>query len=99
MPYLSEEKNGGTVIRLFVQPKSSSNRITGIHGDAVKVCIAAPPVEGRANSEIIKFLAKIFHLPKTAVSIKSGHQSRTKRFLLAGLAPADAEKIVRRHLP
>lgn len=70
------------VISVFVQPKSSGNRIAGLHGDAIKIKLTAPPVEGEANKQCIKFLAKTLKLPKSALEIISGQASRNKRILI-----------------
>ena len=94
MPYIQGENNNSISLTVHVQPKSSKNRIAGLHGDAVKICITAPPVDGKANSALIVFLAKFFNIPKSAVTLKSGKQSRTKRFLLSGLSPAEAKTLL-----
>jgi len=85
MSYLSTYKDGRVLLRLFVQPKSSRNTFAGRHGDTVKLAITAPPVDGKANKAVIKFLASFFKLKKKDVTIKHGLQSRTKSILLAGL--------------
>ena len=71
----------GISFKVFVQPKSSKNMITGIYGDALKIKLTAPPVDGAANKMCIKFLAKCFKVPKTSLKIISGHTSRTKYVL------------------
>ncbi|MCF8067191.1 MAG: DUF167 domain-containing protein [Desulfobacterales bacterium] len=76
-----QEKPEGISIKVFVQPKSSQNKIVGIHGDALKVKLTAPPVEGAANNMCVKFLAKIFNIPKSSVEIVSGRTGRTKQIL------------------
>ncbi|MBF0224528.1 MAG: YggU family protein [Desulfobacterales bacterium] len=65
-------------LKIFVQPKSSKNSIVGIHGDALKIKIAAPPVDNEANKSCIEFLSKILKMPKSSMDIISGHTSRTK---------------------
>jgi uncharacterized protein (TIGR00251 family) len=69
----------GHSIKVFVQPRSSQNKIVGSYGDALKIKLTAPPVDGAANKMCIDFLAKLFKLPKTAIEIISGHSSRTKQ--------------------
>ena len=76
-----QEKPQGIFFKVFVQPKSSKNMITGIYGDAIKIKLTAPPVDGAANKMCIKFLAKCFKIPKTSLEIISGHTSRTKYLL------------------
>lgn len=98
-PSCLREDDGGTVaLTVYVQPKASRDRIAGLHGGAVKVCVTAPPVEGRANAAVSRFLAKLFHVPKSAVVLHSGRQNRTKKFLLRGLSLAEAEKILGKYL-
>ena len=71
----------GIIFKVFVQPKSSKNMITGIYSDALKIKLTAPPVDGAANKMCIKFLAKCLEVPKTSLEIISGHASRTKHLL------------------
>lgn len=87
MPYLTSTGNHPALISLYVQPKSSRIRITGLHDGAIKLTITAPPVEGKANSQVTGFLARLFKIPKSAVTVVSGHQSRHKKIALAGIEP------------
>ena len=79
---LSVSTAGGFLLRLHVQPRTSENRFAGMQGDALKLRLTAPPVEGKANQAIIAFLADFFRLPKSAFTIKNGHQSRFKTVLI-----------------
>jgi uncharacterized protein (TIGR00251 family) len=65
-------------LRIYTQPKSSRDEIVGLHGDELKVAITAPPVDGKANTHIIKFLAKQFGVAKYQVKIVKGELSRHK---------------------
>ena len=76
-----QENPQGIFFKVFVQPKSSKNMITGSYGNALKIKLTAPPVDGAANKMCIKFLAKCFKVPKTSLEIISGHTSRTKYVL------------------
>ena len=67
-----------------VQPKAARTACVGIHGDALKIRIAAPPVEGAANRELLRFLADQLSLPISAVHIESGESGRLKRVRLKG---------------
>lgn len=67
------------ILRCHLQPKASRDEISGLHGESVKIRIAAPPIEGRANAALIKFLAKTFGVAKRDVSIISGELGREKR--------------------
>ncbi len=77
----------GLVLSVRVQPKASRNAIRGVHGEALKIALTAPPVEGAANKALIAFLAKSLHIPKASIEILSGHTSRSKRLLLS-IAPS-----------
>jgi len=79
--FLSENAQG-TMIQIFVQPRASKNELVGVHENFLKIRLAAPPVEGEANKECIKFMAKILHVPKSSVEIIQGHKSRRKTILI-----------------
>lgn len=65
-------------LRIFAQPKSSRNAFAGAHGDALKVRITAPPVDGAANRMCVAFISKTFGISKSCVQVISGESSRTK---------------------
>jgi hypothetical protein len=67
------------ILRILVQPKAGKDGLVGPHGDELKVRIHAPPVDGAANQALVKFLSKIFQVPKSRVSLLSGESSRHKR--------------------
>ncbi|NOX76244.1 MAG: YggU family protein [Gammaproteobacteria bacterium] len=67
------------ILSVRVQPRASSDNIVGPLGDALKVRITAPPVEGRANAHLIRFLAKVFAVPKSSILLMSGDNGRCKR--------------------
>jgi uncharacterized protein len=81
MQFLQETPQG-IVINIYVQPRSSRNRIIGLHGDSLKIAIQAPPVDDAANRMCIEFVSKCLNLPRSAVDIIGGHTSRRKRLLL-----------------
>lgn len=72
----------GLVLKIFVLPRSSKNMLAGRHGDALKIKLTAPPVEGAANKMCITFLARLLGLPKSSLQIVSGHTGRTKLVLV-----------------
>lgn len=95
MTYLREQAAGESVsLSIHVQPKASRTRIAGLHGDAVKLCITSPPVDGKANAAVIQFFAKLFKIPRAAVTLASGEASRDKRIILAGISAAQAEAVL-----
>ena len=65
-------------LNLHVQPGAKSSAISGLHGDALKIRLAAPPVEGRANKALMKFLAELFAVPLRDIKLLRGQQSRHK---------------------
>jgi uncharacterized protein (TIGR00251 family) len=67
------------LLAVHVQPKASRDRIDGIHGDRLKVRITAPPVDGRANEHLLRFLAGEFGVPRRRVVLLAGDSGRAKR--------------------
>lgn len=76
--------DGKLKFRVQVVPRASRSEIVGEHDGLLRVRIAAPPVEGAANEELIKVLAKRFRVPKSDVEIVSGHGSRVKQVVVSG---------------
>ena len=76
------EKPAGIQFKIRVQPRSSQNRVVGLYGDALKIKLTSPPVDGAANKMCIAYLAKRLGKPKSSLEIVSGHTSRTKLILL-----------------
>lgn len=62
-----------------LQPKASRDEFAGLHGERLKIRLTAPPVEGKANAQLLAFLAAAFAVSKSQVSLESGQQSRQKR--------------------
>ncbi len=85
MTYLSQLTDGTVLLRLYVQPKASKARITGLFDGCLKLAILAPPVDGKANEEVVKFLAGVLAIPGRDITIKSGIQGRKKQLLVKGL--------------
>ena len=72
--------------QVHVQPRARRDEIKGLHGDALKIRLSAPPVEDRANQALQKFLAKQLGVPPSAVEILTGHASRHKRVRVSGIS-------------
>jgi uncharacterized protein (TIGR00251 family) len=84
----------GATFAVKVHPRAKKNEITGEVGDALKVSVTTPPVEGRANEACIEFFAKLLKVPRSSVTIASGQSSRNKVIRVAGLtAQAVRERI------
>lgn len=64
---------------VFLQPRASRSSLVGLHDNAIKIALTAPPVDGEANKQLIQFLSKLFRVKKSAISIVSGEHSRHKR--------------------
>ena len=93
------EHPNGIVFNVFVQPRSSKNKIVGVHGDALKVKVTAPPVAGAANKMCLQFLAKCLATPYSRIEIISGQNSRTKQILLRSEqdCPSEKERALLKH--
>jgi uncharacterized protein len=74
------------ILSLRVVPRAAKSIIAGRRGDAILVRLAAPPVEGAANTALIELLAKTFRVPRRAITIVSGERSREKRVAIEGLS-------------
>lgn len=85
---------GGVFIEIWAKPRSSKTRITGTHGDALSVALAAPPVDGEANAELVSFFSKLLSLPKSSVEIASGQSGRKKRVFAKGIEAPTAKKLI-----
>jgi uncharacterized protein (TIGR00251 family) len=79
------DSGAGVTFSIKVHPRAKKNAITGEAGDALKVSLTAPPVEGRANDACIEFFAKLLKVPRSSVTIASGQSSRSKVVRVAGL--------------
>jgi uncharacterized protein len=81
-----------TRVRLRVAPGATRAGVVGRHGDAWKVRVTAPAEGGRANEAVVRLLAETFELPRTAVTLVSGHAARDKIVELAGIEPEAIER-------
>lgn len=77
----------GCVLTVHVQPGAKRTEVVGEHGDALKIRLAAPPVDGKANDALLAFLAETLALPRREVSLRAGQTSRRK-LVDIGLPPA-----------
>ena len=85
----------GSSFTVKVQPRARRNVVVGILGDALKIALTAPPVEGRANQALVEFLADLLNVPRASVKIAAGHNSRRKAVVIGGLSAAEVEKRLR----
>jgi uncharacterized protein (TIGR00251 family) len=77
-PWRRENADGSITLEIHAQPGAKKNEVAGVHGDALKIRIAAPPVEGKANDELRRFLAEAFGVPLRAVTLVRGETGRRK---------------------
>jgi uncharacterized protein len=89
---------GGVTLAVRAQPGAKKTAITGIYGEGasaqLKIAVQAPPIEGRANTALIAFLAGLFNVPKNSVELMSGELSRSKVFLLRGVTEQKARELL-----
>ena len=76
----------GATFSVRVQPRAKKNAITGVMGDALKLSLTAPPVEGRANEAVVEFFAKLLNVSRSSVTIAAGESSRNKVIRVAGMS-------------
>jgi hypothetical protein len=82
----------GVTFAVKIHPRAKRNAITGELGDALKVSLTRPPVEGRANGACIEFFAKLLKVPRSSVTIASGHASRQKVIRVGGISAEEVRK-------
>ena len=85
----------GVRVSVRVQPRASSNGVVGLHGDALKVRLTAPPVEGAANDALVELLASALGISKSAITIVAGASSRSKVVELAGITEDRVRSLVK----
>ncbi|SDG77118.1 DUF167 domain-containing protein [Propionivibrio dicarboxylicus] len=73
-----QARGDAVTLTLHIQPAARKTEVAGLHGDALKIRLAAPPVDGKANAALLEFIADRLDLPRAAVSLKSGQTSRRK---------------------
>ena len=86
--------DGRISLTLHIQPGAKKTECAGLHGDALKIRLAAPPVDGKANEALVKFIAERLGLAKSAILLKSGQTSRRKVLEVAGTTAAAIEQLL-----
>jgi uncharacterized protein len=87
-----ESVEGGVRLQVRVQPRASRSELAGFYDGRVRIRLAAPPVDGEANEELERFLARLLSVPRHAVSLTAGHSSRQKTLVVLGVTTADARE-------
>ena len=77
----------GTILAAFVQPRAARTAVAGVQGTALKIKVAAPPADGKANDALREFVADSLGLPRSRVELISGAGSRHKRLRISGVGP------------
>ena len=89
-------EDGSVTLYVHAQPGAGRSALVGRHGNALKVRVAAPPEGGRANTALARLLAETLGVKEGDVSLVSGDKSRSKRFKITGLDPAELPRILER---
>lgn len=92
--WLQREASGCLVLSLHIQPGARKTEIVGLHGQALKIRLSAPPVDGKANACLIEFLAEQLDLPRTRVELVSGAASRLKRLRVTGASEQAVARLI-----
>ena len=95
---LYDVERDAVVLRVHVQPGAGRSSVVGRHGTSLKVRVAAPPVEGRANAAAASLVAEALGVKESDVELVSGERSRLKRFRVAGIEVDDVESRLRQAL-
>ena len=83
---LLHETSSGLTFKVRIQPRAKRNAIVGEVGDRLKIAVAAPPLDNRANDACVELLADLLNLPRSLITIVSGHSSRNKVIRVAGIS-------------
>jgi hypothetical protein len=89
---LTEDRTGGWLLSVLAVPNARKHQVEGLHGNALKIRIAAPAVEDKANRALVKYLAETLSLPHRSVRLVSGSTSRRKRIHIESLDPASLRR-------
>ena len=89
------ENPRGIRLRIFLQPKASRDQIVGLHDNELKIAITAPPVDGQANAHLLKYLSKLFKVPKSSIVLEKGELQRHKQIFVPEpkQIPTEIEKL------
>jgi len=86
------ETSQGATFTVRVQPRARRNAVVGEVGDALKIALTAPPIEGRANEACIELLAEFLKVPRSSVTIAAGETSRNKVIRIAGISAVELRR-------
>ena len=86
MTWVQAGSEGRVLLKVWLQPRAAKVEVVGVYGDALKIKITAPPVEGKANKQLLKFLAERLQLLTSQINLRSGNTSRHKVVEIRGLS-------------
>ena len=87
-----EDIHGGALLTVKVVPRASRSEVAGLHGDSIRIRLGSPPVDGKANRELLRFLAARLEIPSDTVELITRGSSRIKRVRVYGLTGAEVVK-------
>ncbi|MCQ9712155.1 DUF167 family protein YggU [Actinobacillus suis] len=92
------ENPRGIRLRIFLQPKASRDQIVGLHDNELKIAITTPPVDGAANAHLLKYLSKLFKVPKSSIVLEKGELQRHKQLFVPEpkLLPKEIETLLKK---
>ncbi len=93
-----KDTSEGAIFTVKVHARARKNAITGVVGDALKLALTAPPVEGKANQAVIEFFADFFEIARSSVTIASGETSRRKVVRVSGVSAERVESMLAREI-
>ncbi len=94
MAFTVRDTAQGAQFALRVQPRASRNAVAGVMGEAIKLAITAPPVDGKANQAVIEYLSDLFRVSKSSIVIVSGETGRNKVIAIRGLSAEQVRKVL-----
>ena len=94
VPYLKKGRES-VYLSVLINPRAKQSAVRGRHGERLKIAIAAPPVDGAANDALIKFVAELFDLAKSSVTLTHGESSRQKTLEIKGISFMEAHNKLR----
>lgn len=77
----------GCIVELYIAPRAKVSKVAGLHGGYPKIALAAPPIEGRANEELVRFLSQLLDVPKSTIELLRGATSKRKSLLIRRVSP------------
>jgi uncharacterized protein (TIGR00251 family) len=93
------DKDGAIRFEVHAKPRAKKSRLVGERGDALEIALAAPPVDGAANEELVRFVARLLGVPRRQVALVRGETSREKLVAVTGLSLAELTALLQAALP